>query len=158
MWERTPNAAIASDVAQRIDITARAGDSIDLTFVFFDPTDGAFDLSEYDITFTVVSKPGTVLALASEMSGLSNGGVTGRVSVQISPDAADFPPGQYRYLLTATATGGEGSDYTKTWLAGGFNFVSAYAVAGVSDGRVNSAKQIVRIQSRDILVSISNNS
>ena len=154
MWNRTISHKVASDVAQRIDISARVADSLNLLFSFFNPAAGAFSLVNYELVFTIHAGQTDVL-VATEADALTNNGAGGTVSLDLTALQMAAPSaGTYSYTLKATDKT-PGASYSKVWLAGTF-YLRREEEIGAVEGGLNTGKTVVRIKDTDITVSVNN--
>ena len=145
--------AVASDIAERIDIATRQNETCNLTIAFYDPTTGTpFDLTGYTFTLSVDSSS-TNLVTATTGTGLTVATpASGVIAVELSTLQMQFPAGNYTYRLTAVS-----ANATKTWLQGLLSHVGQSQLQTASDTLRNSGKTYVHLGGKDILVSVTNN-
>jgi hypothetical protein len=148
MWIRQQNEALASDVAQRVDIVTRRAETANFRLKLYDPstTPGDFDLSGYNVLMSIRARE-TVLA-----SLLVAGGASGEIEFRFDTAQMDFNPGSYSYTITAS----EGTDYVKTWLQGTLSHVGFGNVNSYPNDLINKATRTVRVKDKDIQFTILN--
>jgi len=116
-------ATINTDIAQKIDITARENNSSTINLTIADAAGTAFSLVGYNITFYVYDNDSEVLFVKSSMSAL--GGIvntldgnyvldsSGKITMAISDEDNSISPGSYKYKLSIYKEG-----ETRTWMYG----------------------------------------
>ncbi len=148
MWIRQQNEALASDVAQRVDIVTRRAETANFRLKLYDPatTPGDYDLTGVTVEMTIRARE-TVLASLSVP-----GNVSGEIEFNFGTSQMDFNPGSYSYTITAS----EGTDYVKTWLQGTLSHVGFGNVNSYPNDLVNKATRTVRVKDKDIQFTILN--
>ena len=153
MWTKVSSIAIASDIAERLDIATRQNESCNLTISLFDPTSGQpFDLTTYSFELSIDNSGSNVL-LAESGTGLTiTAPTSGVINVVLSDIQMGFPAGNYTYRLTATSATAK-----KTWIQGLIIHVAQNQIQPASDSLRNSGKTYVHLNGKDILLSVTNN-
>jgi len=105
------------DVAQRLDITCRKGDTFSLTLDLTDSNAVAIDLSEYTFELEVRDSSDSVVIAKSSVNYNKNAdSTTGKLVISIDSSNINTS-GDYIYDLESTKTS---NLFTQTWLYGIF--------------------------------------
>ena len=113
----TTNSSVNLDVAERLDITCRKGDTLALSVDFTDANGVALDMSEYSFEMEVRDTSDSVIISKASVSYTANAdSTTGRLTIVIDSSAITSA-GTYLYDLETTKTS---NLYVQTWLYGIF--------------------------------------
>ena len=152
MWTKNINTRVASDIAERLDVIARQNETLNLSITMYDQkTAEQFDLTDYTLRFSIQSGQTEVVS-AEVGTGMTVTPAAGLIVIAKDEIAMGIPSGTYTYNIIASKL-----NYTKSWIVGQFSIVPQTQVAGQKDGRVSGGQTYVRIDNKDILVTISNN-
>lgn len=113
-------ASINLDIAQRLDITCRKGDTFKLILNLTDSDSTAIDLTTYDFQMEVRNASTDVIEFANSIFTFdkNSGGTTGKLV--ITADAADMDTsGEFVYDLESADTSSS-PNVIQTWLYGVF--------------------------------------
>lgn len=111
------NSLVNLDIAKRLDVTCRKGDSFSLTVDFTDTDGSPIDLSLYSFELEVRDVSDSVVISKSSVTYTKNAdSTTGRLVISID-SASVTTAGKYVYDLESTRTD---NLYVQTWLYGLF--------------------------------------
>jgi len=114
-------ATINTDIAQKIDIVIRENNSATINLNITTDTGSAFDLTDYTVSFSVISNGENLLNLtngAGVLNPATSDGIldsTGKIVIAITNLQASIIPGTYKHKLVLTK-----NTVIQTWMYGKF--------------------------------------